>query len=69
MKAKLRYTWKRNSVSNWQNDPLASIHAECLIHSDLARLRQPELQRANGRRVAHRPLAAGGRNTSWETVY
>ena len=23
MKAKLRYTWERNSVSNWQNDPLA----------------------------------------------
>jgi hypothetical protein len=23
LKAKLRYTWERNSVSNWQNDPLA----------------------------------------------
>jgi Putative outer membrane beta-barrel porin, MtrB/PioB len=23
VKAKLRYTWERNSVSNWQNDPLA----------------------------------------------
>jgi hypothetical protein len=23
LKAKLRYTWERNSVNNWQNDPLA----------------------------------------------
>jgi hypothetical protein len=23
VKAKLRYTWERNSVANWQNDPLA----------------------------------------------
>lgn len=23
LKARLRYTWERNSVSNWQNDPLA----------------------------------------------
>jgi hypothetical protein len=23
LKAKLRYTWERNSVSNWANDPLA----------------------------------------------
>ncbi len=23
IKAKLRYTWERNSVSNWQNDSLA----------------------------------------------
>jgi Putative outer membrane beta-barrel porin, MtrB/PioB len=25
LKAKLRYTWERNSVSNWQNDPLAAF--------------------------------------------
>jgi hypothetical protein len=23
LRAKLRYTWERNSVTNWQNDPLA----------------------------------------------
>jgi len=23
LKASLRYTWERNAVSNWQNDPLA----------------------------------------------
>jgi hypothetical protein len=23
VKAKLRYTWERNAVNNWQNDPLA----------------------------------------------
>ncbi len=26
LKAKLRYTWERNSVSNWQNDPLAPFN-------------------------------------------
>ncbi len=25
VKARLRYTWERNSVSNWQNDPLAAF--------------------------------------------
>ena len=28
VKAKLRYTWERNSVSNWQNDPLAPFTLE-----------------------------------------
>jgi hypothetical protein len=26
LKAKLRYTWERNAVSNWQNDPLAAFN-------------------------------------------
>jgi MtrB/PioB family decaheme-associated outer membrane protein len=26
LKARLRYTWERNSVSNWQNDPVASFN-------------------------------------------
>ena len=26
LKAKLRYAWERNSVANWQNDPLMPLN-------------------------------------------
>jgi len=43
---------------NWQNDALAQFTG-IRQHRDLDGLLQPELQRANARRVAHWPVVAG----------
>ena len=65
IKAKLRYTWERNAVNNWQNDPLAAVHPDP-AKLDLARLRQSELQCANDRRFAYRHLVAYGSASRFE---
>jgi hypothetical protein len=49
---------------NWQNDALAQFTG-IRQHRDLDGLRQPELQRAIARRVAHWPVVAGKTQNPW----
>ena len=66
VKAKLRYTWESNSVSNWQNDSVLPFSTTQGANLSALGVRQSELQRANARRVAHRQLVAGTRNAPLE---
>ena len=57
LKAKLRYTWERNGVNNWQNDPLAPFtNISGLTNAIWLGYQQSKLQRANDRRFAHSQL-------------